>query len=707
MSNNEETIANSEGTITNDTSLTSGTNEVPLVSERPTYMIAPRRGPSARLQGVQPMSVAKMNENLVAMGIDIVGHVKRGKGTVQTLSAGAGEATDIVLAKIEPERADFLRKSIPANLLISEDKSLDYGGVVGSRSLMPPIRTFSLTAETKTKKYRFQFLGKGDKPLSKITVQLVGDAFPTPGITNENGEVELEIITMGDNPPRFLMATAPDSYWDIQLANPQVNENTVNIIRMRSFSDTIPGFPEQFQFGWGQRLMGLDKLPKEINGVGVKIAIIDSGCDNSHPLLSHIQHGKDFTGDSNQNSWTQDTIGHGTHCAGIIAARSINGSMMRGFAPDAEIHILRVFPGGQYSSLIQAIDYCIDHQIDVVNMSLGGDSAIDPVVEEALETAYLHGIACIVAAGNSGDAVKYPASSRLVLSVAAVGSIENLQSNTWETTTVQQGLVAPDGIFSPSFTCFGPEIAVCAPGVEIISTVPGGTFEAMSGTSMAAPHVTGFAALLFAHHPHLRMMARSTDRVAGLFQLIRTLCSPYAFGNSSTRSGNGLPKLDQIIAALQVLPTNTAGTVSQPINNSNVSNELVTNGGTPPAASTGAVHAASTEATPAASTGAVHAASIEATPAASTEAVHAASIGPMHAATGGMAPMSIGEVAPMSIGGVAPISFNGVNPYLNNSQLVPQNWINNSISGYAPMVAFMMPFHPNQQAFKVNGTYLL
>jgi hypothetical protein len=145
--------------------------------------------------------------------------------------------------------------------------------------------------------------------------------------------------------------------------------------------------------------------------------------------------------------------------------------------------------------------------------------------------------------------VQYPASSPNVLAVAAIGRLNEYPDDSWDASTVVPTLVAGDGTFSPSFTCHGPQIGVCAPGVGIVSTIPGG-YEPQSGTSMAAPHVTGLASLLLAHHPVFRgpLRARNAHRVAGLFSLIRSICKPSPFG--AERAGSGLPSLEGIAQVL-------------------------------------------------------------------------------------------------------------------------------------------------------------
>ena len=503
------------------------------------YMIAPRSGSTARALGVQPLSAGMLNA--AVEGLDVVRRIKRPRATVATLGIGQGEATDVLVVNMEPERAQLMAATAP-QLSIGRNASLSYGGgPVTAMREAPAIGSMLSLIGVKPKEIRFRVLGANDKPIDGVVVTLTGDTVPSQGTTNNKGEVVLDLYTLQDRPARSLFVMRSGGYWDLYLTEPNLSDSVANIVRLRSYSETISGFPQGFQYGWGQRMMALDRVGSALTGEGVKIAIIDSGADNSHPLLSHLKSGRDFSDGGNPASWNTDVVGHGSHCAGVIGARS--ESELRGFAPGAEIHVLKVFPGGRYDSLVDALDYCIDHQIDVVNMSLGGDDEINPVVEETLIAAVNAGVACIVAAGNSGDAVKYPAKSPNAFAVAAVGNVDEAQPNTWDRSNLRPQFLAADGVFSPSFTCHGPEVAVCAPGVAIISTVPGGAFEAQTGTSMAAPHVAGLSAVLLAHHPIFReaLRGRNQARVAGLFSMIRSISVQYPFGPE--RTGAGMPTL--------------------------------------------------------------------------------------------------------------------------------------------------------------------
>jgi subtilisin family serine protease len=292
--------------------------------------------------------------------------------------------------------------------------------------------------------------------------------------------------------------------------------------------------------GWGQELMGLAQVPANLNGQGVRIAIIDSGCDNTHPQLTHIRQGVDLTNPDDPTGWTHDEISHGTHCAGVIAGLASDGQGIRGFAPGAEMLILKVFPGGRFSNLIDALDLCIERQVDVVNCSLGSGQ-VSEIVQRKLEEARQKGVACIVAAGNSGGPVQFPATLPGVLSVSAIGQERRYPADSYHAQALLPEMIAANGVFPAKFSCFGPQVKVAGPGVAIVSTVPGGGYAAWDGTSMAAPHLTGLAALVLAHHPLFQgsLRARSAQRVDALFQAILMAAQPMVA--DAQRGGAGLP----------------------------------------------------------------------------------------------------------------------------------------------------------------------
>lgn len=524
----------------------------PTVESRARYIIAPRRGSLAARAGVRPLSAAMLHGFVSGIGdVEVVRVLKPRRAALATFSTVPEEASEIYVVEMDRDRYHILKQSAPPHLIIERDAYVGYGSAMGVQGIALPKRVRLQSAEgMKQQSIKVRVLGEQDAPVARAKVMLQGDGFPAEGETDEAGEITMQLVTAPGNGARSLFVDSLKDYWTYYVVNPSLSADETNIVRLRSLRETISGFPTSYKFGWGQRLMGLDAVPDGCTGKGIKVAIIDSGADTSHPLLNHLRRGVDLTNNGDTKSWVTDVVGHGTHCAGIIAAQgSDGGTALRSFVPDAEVHILKIFPGGQFSSLLDALDYCIDNDIDVVNMSLGS-ADVSAAVEQKIEEATLQGVACIVAAGNSGGAVQYPASSPNVLAVAAVGKTNEVPDFTWDSATAAGSVIAPDGIFSPSFTCYGPQIAVCAPGVGIISTVPGG-YDAESGTSMAAPHVTGFAALALAHHPLFKgqLRTRNATRVAALFQLLRSASVPYNLGNG--RTGAGLPRLHGLVDAMR------------------------------------------------------------------------------------------------------------------------------------------------------------
>ncbi len=215
-----------------------------------------------------------------------------------------------------------------------------------------------------------------------------------------------------------------------------------------------------------------------------KVCIIDTGYDINHPDLqssTSIVTGHSQVG----SSWTQDGHGHGTHVAGTIAALGGNNQGVAGVNRNGQLklHIVKVFndSGGwtRTSDLIRAVENCAAAGATVVNMSLGGAS-FSQATRDAFQKVYNNGILLVAAAGNdSSDRYSYPASYSSVMSVAAV-DINNERAH---------------------FSQFNDQVDIAAPGVDVLSTIPGGRYARFNGTSMASPHVAGVAALVWSHFP--------------------------------------------------------------------------------------------------------------------------------------------------------------------------------------------------------------
>lgn len=214
-------------------------------------------------------------------------------------------------------------------------------------------------------------------------------------------------------------------------------------------------------------------------GRGIKVAVLDTGIDWNHPdLKANVKGAVSFV----PGETAMDGNSHGTHCAGTIGA-AINGAGVVGVAPEASLYGVKVLANngsGQYSWIIAGINWAIQNKMQIVSMSLGGGGA--PAALEAIcDAAYNAGVLLIAAAGNAGPGmgtVGYPGKYKRVIAVSAIDN---------------SNVIA-------SFSSRGPEIEIAAPGVQVLSTVPGGGYSQKSGTSMACPHVAGAAAVVWGAH---------------------------------------------------------------------------------------------------------------------------------------------------------------------------------------------------------------
>lgn len=245
----------------------------------------------------------------------------------------------------------------------------------------------------------------------------------------------------------------------------------------------IPNDPD-YTKQWNLRSINIESAWDETKGGGVTVAIIDTGISRVPDLeKTQFVEGYDFVGDSKE---ALDDNGHGTHVAGTIAQSTNNNYGVAGIAYEANIMPLKVlsnFGGGTISDIAEAIKFAADHNADVINMSLGG-AGESQLMQEAINYAHQKGVVIVAAAGNSGEnSADYPARYPQVISVAALDS---------------SGEKAP-------YSNFGAGVDISAPGgsetgkilQETIDPETGkAVFAGFQGTSMAAPHVAGVAALI-------------------------------------------------------------------------------------------------------------------------------------------------------------------------------------------------------------------
>lgn len=249
---------------------------------------------------------------------------------------------------------------------------------------------------------------------------------------------------------------------------PPVEREVMNVIREIHTKGDI---------SWNNQLLNVPEAWKKTKGAGVNVAVLDTGVDSNHPdLKTRVVKEKNFT----RSSTPVDKQGHGTHCAGIVAA---NGDL-QGVAPEAKIFAGKVLDdggSGGVSGIANGIDWATTEGADVISMSLGGPSS-DTFIPPALKRADAAGVIVIAAAGNEGPGANtdgYPARYPECVSVAACDKNKAIAN----------------------FSSRGKSVWITGPGVNVRSTYPGGQYATMSGTSMACPHLAGVAALWVAGNP--------------------------------------------------------------------------------------------------------------------------------------------------------------------------------------------------------------
>jgi subtilisin family serine protease len=284
-------------------------------------------------------------------------------------------------------------------------------------------------------------------------------------IVNEIPPLNTIIVRLSRNSPRFeLLPRTPI------IVNLEADQTAT--------AAQEPSIPNDPRFGeqWALPVVGLPQAWASVpQGSNVVVAVIDSGICANHPdLQGRLVAGYDFVQKDNDPT---DVFGHGCGVAGVIAANANNGLGIAGIAPNVQIMPLRVLDGnglGNYSNIALAIIYAVDNGANIINLSLAGSTS-SPMMEQAVAYAVSRGVIVIAAAGNFGrEGAFYPAAYPSVIAVGAVDPVTLARS---------------------SFSNYGADVDVYAPGRDILTTNMAGDYEMVSGTSFAAPIVAGITAL--------------------------------------------------------------------------------------------------------------------------------------------------------------------------------------------------------------------
>jgi minor extracellular protease Epr len=258
-------------------------------------------------------------------------------------------------------------------------------------------------------------------------------------------------------------------------------------------------------------------------GAGIKVAVLDTGIDTTHSDLKVIGGAAFVSGSISGATSYVDDNGHGTHCAGIIAALDNNIGVV-GVAPEASLYAVKVLDrsgSGYISNIVSGIDWCIANGIQVISMSLGSSSD-STTLHAACDRAYNAGIVLVAAAGNSGPGAQtllYPAKYSSVISVAATDSND---------------VVA-------SWSSRGTGLSVSAPGVSVYSTYYGNRYATMSGTSMACPHVAGTVALILKNGAYTPTQVKATLQNTAVDLGVVGYDTTYGYGRIDAYTASGSP----------------------------------------------------------------------------------------------------------------------------------------------------------------------
>lgn len=338
-------------------------------------------------------------------------------------------------------------------------------------------------------KTRYLLICNNEKNLKKLTGN-IGSIKDVPTLTSSSGIKKPPQNNLAIINEKIRVVTVPltpkqkDAVSKMKLCKIELDHYAYSCVEK---AETLEAAISEHPYPWGIKKIDADIVWSKTKGRGVKVGVLDTGVYPDHPdLKKNIKKGVSFV--ENVSS-SNDDNGHGTHCAGILAA---HGEKIFGVAPEASIYPVKVlnFNGkGLFSGIISGMEWCLQNKIDIVSMSFQFQSNKNPskALEQACNRLWEEGLVLVGAVGNDREDrnantsnIGYPARYNNVLGVGATNSYDT---------------IAP-------FSNIGRGLDLVAPGVDILSAYRD-RYRKLSGTSQACPHVAGLAALLKSYRKNL------------------------------------------------------------------------------------------------------------------------------------------------------------------------------------------------------------
>jgi subtilisin family serine protease len=383
-------------------------------------------------------------------------------------------------------------------------------------------------------------ISSGAGPLHLATVALIlekGEQLLSE-LTDSQGRAVFGLPSSAQ--PRALIATPYAEHWEMLVYEPRHRQIV-----------TCPPLPRTGPDGWWHAALNA-RGDFDGEGLGVRVGVVDTGC-GPHPLLTQVSDVGAFLDGDHVTTVDAgaDSLNHGTHVVGILAARPTPGGRFGGVARGLEVFSARAFGPDNVANqgdIANAIEWLVtERQVDLINLSLSSEVRSE-VVHDAILLAREHGTLCLCAVGNSGGAVKYPAALEVTVGVGAVGlqgwGVEG--SMAAARVPEEPEKIGAEGFYLANFSASGAGVDVVGPGVGVISTVPArfghtSPYAVMGGTSMACPAVVGALAVILASSPKILEMDRSPARAEAARSALRRHCRD--IGLAAEYQGSGLPRI--------------------------------------------------------------------------------------------------------------------------------------------------------------------